>query len=194
LSLDGLPKGAKIGTTSPRRRAQLLHLRPDLQVVDVRGNLDTRIRKLHETDLDGIILAAAGLKRLIGSEIITEYFEVDRMVPAVGQGALGVETREDNQEIKALLAAINDSASETEVIAERAVLSELGGGCQVPIGVHARQADARLALIGIVSSPDGTQRVVAQTSGDSADAVNSGRSLAELLIQQGAKKLLNESA
>ena len=106
--LDQLPKGAKIGTTSPRRKSQLLYLRPNLQVVDVRGNLDTRLRKLHETDLNGVILAAAGIKRLIGEAIITEYFEVDRMVPPAGQGALGVEAREDDLEIKMLLDAIND--------------------------------------------------------------------------------------
>ena len=189
LVLDQLPQGAKIGTTSPRRKSQLLHLRPDLQVMDVRGNLDTRLRKLHETDLDGVILAAAGIKRLIGEEIITEYFEADRMVPAAGQGALGVETREDDLEIKTLLDVINDSHSETEVLAERTVLQELGGGCQVPIGANARLEDDRLHLIATVCSPDGKHRILERLLGDLACAQELGVNLATKLIQNGAHKL-----
>ena len=192
LLLDQLPKGAKIGTTSPRRRSQLLHLRPDLQVVDVRGNLDTRLRKLHETELDGVILAAAGIKRLIGEEIVTEYFEADQMVPAAGQGALGVEARADDLEIKTLLDAINDSRSETEVLAERSVLQELGGGCQVPIGVNALLKDDRLHLIATVCSPDGKHRLLERLSSNSACAQELGVNLATKLIQNGAHKLENE--
>ena len=193
LRLDQLPKGAKIGTTSPRRKSQLLYLRPDLQVVDVRGNLDTRLRKLDETDLDGVILAAAGIKRLIGKEIITEYFETDQMVPPAGQGALGVEAREDDLEIKTLLNAINDVHSETEVRAERAVLSELGGGCQVPIGVNARLKDDKLHLIATVCSPDGKHRILERLSGDSASVHESGVNLAKKLIQSGAHKLQRQT-
>ena len=202
LLLDQLPKGAKIGTTSPRRRSQLLHLRSDLQVIDVRGNLDTRLRKLHETDLDGVILAAAGIKRLIGDEIITEYFEADQMVPAAGQGALGVEARENDLEIKTLLDAINDSHSETEVLAERVVLQELGGGCQVPIGVNARLKGDRLHLIATVCSPDGKHRILERLSscfearsdrGDSARVQELGVNLATKLIQSGAHKLQSET-
>ena len=196
--LDQLPQGAKIGTTSPRRKSLLLHLRPDLQVVDVRGNLDTRLRKLHETELDAVILAAAGIKRLMGEEIITEYFEADRMVPAAGQGALGVEAREDDLEIKTLLDAINDSRSETEVFAERTVLQELGGGCQVPIGVNARLEDNRLHLVATVCSPDGKHRLLERLLGcfesrpdrsSSAFAQELGINLAAKLIQSGAHKL-----
>ena len=202
LLLDQLPTGAKIGTTSPRRRSQLLHLRPDLQVMDVRGNLDTRLRKLHETELDGVTLAAAGIKRLIGEEIITEYFETHRMAPAAGQGALGVEAREDDLEIKTLLDAINDSHSETEVFTERVVLGELGGGCQVPIGVNAQLKDNSLHLIATVCSPDGTQRILERLAscfesrsdrGDSACAQELGVNLAMKLIQRGAHKLQNET-
>ena len=189
MLLDQLPKGAKIGTTSPRRRSQLLHLRPDLQVVDLRGNLDTRLRKLHETELDGIILAAAGIKRLIGEEIITEYFEADQMVPAAGQGALGIEVREDDLETKTLLDVINDSQSETEVLAERAVLQELGGGCQVPIGANAQLKDDRLRLIATVCSPDGKHRILEKLSSDSACAQELGVNLATKLIESGAHKL-----
>ena len=192
LLLDQLPKGAKIGTTSPRRKSQLLHLRPDLQVVDVRGNLDTRLRKLHETNLNGVILAAAGIKRLMGEETITEYFEADRMVPAAGQGALGVEARADNLEIQTLLDAINDSQSETEVSAERAVLQELGGGCQVPIGVNAQLKDDRLHLIATVCSSDGKHRILERLSSDSVHTQESAVNLATKLIQNGAHKLENE--
>ena len=149
----------------------------------------TRLRKLHETDLDGVILAAAGIKRLIGEEIITEYFEADRMVPAAGQGALGVETREDDLEIETLLDAINDRHSETEVLAERAVLQELGGGCQVPIGVNARLEDDRLHLIATVCSPDGKHRLLERLSSSSACAQELAVNLATKLIQNGAHKL-----
>ena len=190
-TLNELPTGAQIGTTSPRRRAQLLHLRSDLQVVDVRGNLDTRLRKLHETDLDAIILAAAGIKRLIGAQVITAYFARDEMVPAIGQGALGVETREDDTWIKGLLNTINDRDSETEIIAERAMLREFGAGCQIPIGANAQLRGGQLSLIGVVSSANGTQRVLEQISGDGADALKLGRSLAETLIRRGAGEILD---
>ena len=198
LFLNQLPKGAKIGTTSPRRKSQLLHLRSDLQVMDVRGNLDTRLRKLHETELDGVILAAAGIKRLMGEATITEYFEADQMVPAAGQGALGVEARADDPEIKMLLDAINDSHSETEVVAERVALGELGGGCQVPIGVNARLKDNRLHLIAAVCSPDGKHRILERLSGCFESRPDRGNSecaqelavnLATKLIQSGAHKL-----
>lgn len=190
LGLNQLPKGAKIGTTSPRRKSQLLHLRPDLQVVNVRGNLDTRLRKLHETELDGIILAAAGIKRLIGSEIITEYFENSRMVPAAGQGALGIEAREDDLEIKALLTAINDNQSKTEVFTERAVLRELGGGCQVPIGVHSELKRDKLHLMATVCSPDGRHRILERLSGSAACADELASNVVSKLIYGGASKLL----
>jgi hydroxymethylbilane synthase len=189
LVLDKLPIGAKIGTTSPRRRSQLLHLRPNLQVLDVRGNLDTRLRKLHETELDGIILAAAGIKRLIGEEIITEYFEVNRMIPAAGQGALGVEAREDDLEMKKVLTAINDSHSETEVLAERAVLRGLGGGCQVPIGANAELKGDKLHMIAAVCSLDGKHRILERLSGNPTCADELGSNLVTKLIQGGASKL-----
>lgn len=190
LGLNKLPKGAKIGTTSPRRKSQLLHLRSDLQVVNVRGNLDTRLRKLHETELDGVILAAAGIKRLIGQEIITEYLEISRMVPAPGQGALGIEAREDDLEIGALLSAINDSRSETEVLAERAVLRGLGGGCQVPIGAYSELKDDTLHLMAAVCSPDGEHRIIEQLSGNPICSDELTSNLVTELIQGGANNLL----
>jgi hydroxymethylbilane synthase len=190
LLLDELPEGAKLGTGSPRRRAQLNFLRSDLQVADIRGNLDTRLRKLREGDFDGLILAAAGIKRLIGAEIITEYFEIDDMVPAPGQGALGIEIREADDSMREWLQVLNDPDSETTVLAERVALAGLGGGCQVPIGVNARIIDSQLHLVGIVCSPDGKQRVCEKLSGTPTAALKLGRILATKLIQNGAHELL----
>ena len=192
LSLEKLPEKAQIGTTSPRRRAQLNSLRPDLIVVGVRGNLDTRLRKLRETDVDGLILAAAGIKRLLGGEIITEYFKIDRMVPAPGQGALGIEIREDDGEMREFLRPINDGDSELAVATERAVLSGLGGGCQVPIGVHASIKNGELEIVGMVADHNGKQRVVAQDVGSPKQAARIAERLATSLLSQGARELLSE--
>lgn len=189
-SLEDLPEGAKIGTTSPRRKAQLLYIRPDLQVVDVRGNIDTRLRKLYETDLDGIILAAAGIKRLLEPEIITQFFDTEQMVPAVGQGALGIEVREGDDRVEQLLLPLNDPSATTETTAERAVLESLGGGCQVPIGAHAKHVKGELSLIGAVCHPDGTQRIVERTTGTPDIAQHLGGIVAEKLRNSGATELL----
>ena len=191
-SLEELPENAKIGTTSPRRRAQLNFLRPDLTVVDVRGNLDTRLRKLRETEVDGLILAAAGIKRLLGEEVITEYFEIDRMVPAPGQGALGIEIREDDDRVRQFLSPINDLDAELAVTAERAVLSRLGGGCQVPIGVHASIKAGELGIVGMVADQNGERRVIAQDVGASKQAMRIAERLAKSLLSQGARELLSE--
>lgn len=192
LTLEELHERAQIGTTSPRRRAQLTFLRPDLTVVGVRGNLDTRLRKLRETNLDGLILAAAGIKRLLGEEIITEYFEVDKMVPAPGQGALGIEIREDDNRAREYLRPINDGDTELAVTAERAVLSQLGGGCQVPIGVHASIKDGELGIVGMVADQNGKQRVVAEEIGSTGQALHIAERLGTSLLSQGAKELLSE--
>ena len=188
--LEDLLGGAKIGTTSPRRKAQLLHMRPNLRVVDVRGNIDTRLRKLRETDLDGIILAAAGINRLLEPEIITQYFDTERMVPAVGQGALAVETREGDSTVKTLLAPLNDSKTVAEVTAERTVLGSLGGGCQVPVGAYAWHVDGELSLIAAVCDPEGIHRVVEIATGSPEAAEHLGRIVAEKLQNSGATELL----
>lgn len=191
-SLEKLPERAQIGTTSPRRRAQLIFLRPDLTVVGIRGNLDTRLRKLRETDIDGLILAAAGIKRLVGEGTITEYFEVDRMVPAPGQGALGIEIREDDDRMREFLHPINDEDAELAVTAERTVLGRLGGGCQVPIGVYASIKEDELGIVGMVADLNGKQRVVARDVGSSKQAARIAERLATSLLSQGAHELLSE--
>ena len=190
LPLESLPKGAKIGTTSPRRKAQLLYIRPDVQVVDVRGNVDTRLRKLHETDLDGIILAAAGIKRLLKPEIITQFFDTEQMVPAVGQGALAIETREGDSRVAKLIAPLNDHRAAAEITAERAVLESLGGGCQVPIGAYAEYVDGELSLIGAVCHPEGSVRIMERATGTPGAAKHLGGVVAEKLKNSGATELL----
>lgn len=188
--LEDLIGGAKIGTTSPRRKAQLLHIRPNLRVVDVRGNIDTRIRKLQETDLDGIILAAAGIKRLLDPEIITQYFDTERMVPAVGQGALAIETREEDLTVKTLLAPLNDPETTAEVTAERTVLESLGGGCQVPVGAYAKHIDGELSLIAAVCHPEGVHCIVETATGMPDAAQRLGKIVTEKLQDSGATELL----
>lgn len=190
LPLNELLHGAKIGTTSPRRKSQLLHIRSDLQVVDVRGNVDTRLRKLQETDLDGIVLAAAGIKRLGKSEVITQFFDVERMVPAVGQGALAIETREADDWVEKLVAPLNDQETAAETTAERAVLENLGGGCQVPIGAYAKHVEGELSLISVVCHPEGALRIVESVKGEPTAAQHLGETVAEKLRESGATGLL----
>ncbi len=188
--LEDLLGGAKVGTTSPRRKAQLLGIRPNLRVVDVRGNIDTRLRKLRETDLDGIILAAAGIKRLLDPEIITQYFDIERMVPAAGQGALAIEAREGDRTVEALLAPLNDPQTVAEVTAERTILKSLGSGCQIPVGAHAWHVDGELSLIAAVCHPEGIHRIVEIATGTPDAANHLGRIVAEKLQSGGASELL----
>ena len=190
LPLEDLLNGATIGTTSPRRKAQLLYMRPDLRVVDVRGNIDTRLRKLHETDLDGIILAAAGINRLRKPEVITQFFDVQRMVPAVGQGALAIEARQGDTALETLLEPLNDPQTAAAVTAERTVLESLGGGCQVPIGAYAEHVDGELSLIGVVCHPEGALRIVKRAKGEPNAAQHLGELVAEKLREGGATGLL----
>ncbi len=190
LGLNNLPTGAKIGTSSLRRKSQLFYLRSDLEVVALRGNIDTRMRKLKETNLDAIVLAAAGVKRLFGADLVTQFFEVDKIVPAAGQGALGIEIRENDDQINTLLKEICCQRSEVEVGVKRLVLRELGGGCQVPIGVNAQLESNKLSVVGLVSSPDGRKRILKKTVSDSADSTEIGLLLAEKLIQDGANEIL----
>ena len=191
VSLVEIHKGANIGTTSPRRKAQLLYLYPELNVIDVRGNVDTRLRKLQETRLDGIILAAAGLKRLNKHDVITQYFDVEQMVPAVGQGALAIEARENDSAIEKLLAPLNDATTTAEITAERTVLESLGGGCQLPIGAYAKYKDSELSIIATVCHPEGKQRIVEKASGQINMPHQLGKIVADKLLNSGADELLN---
>ena len=188
--IQDLPVDTKIGTTSPRRKAQLLYAYPHLQVVDVRGNVDTRLRKLKETDLDGIILAAAGLKRLKKQDAITQYFNIEQMVPAVGQGALAVQTRQDDSQIRELITSINDATTTAEITAERTLLEYLGGGCQLPIGGFAKHNQNELTLIAAVCHPEGKHRIVERANGTFDKPNDLGKLVAEKLLKSGANELL----
>jgi hydroxymethylbilane synthase len=187
---DELPAGAVVATSSLRRRAQALHRRPDLRLVNLRGNVETRLRKLQEQDLDAIILAQAGLERLGLAEHITGILDPVWMLPAVGQGALGLECRADDAETRALLEPLNDVPTRQAVLAERAVLRGLGGGCLVPIGAAGRVAGTQLSLRAVVLPPDGTRRVAAETAGRAAEAEALGQDLAQMLLASGARELL----
>ncbi|MCP3678510.1 MAG: hydroxymethylbilane synthase [Deltaproteobacteria bacterium] len=192
IHLFDLPQGAKIGTASLRRQAQILKRRPDFEIVQLRGNLDTRIRKLTETDMDAIILAGAGIKRLGWAEKITEYLEPEVMLPAIGQGALGIETRIDDEEINELTTFFNHHVTAVAVRAERALLKRLEGGCQVPIAAYGTVDGGRLTLAGLVASTDGEQIIQESLDGDEGDAETVGIALAERLLARGAGEILAE--
>ncbi len=187
---DELPKGAVVGTSSLRRRAQALHRRPDLTLVNLRGNVETRLRKLEEQNLDAIILAEAGLQRLGLASVITEILDPQWMLPAVGQGALGLECRTDEALTLGLLGPLNDVPTRQAVLAERALLRGLGGGCLVPIGASAHVEGEKLTLRGVVLPPDGTERIAAEARGPAIEAESVGRQLAEILLAQGARAFL----
>ena len=187
-----LPEGAKVGTSSLRRKAQLQNLRPDLKICDVRGNLNTRMRKMHEENFDALILAAAGVIRMGWSDEISEYLPMDISLAAVSQGAIGIECREDDAEIMALIAKINDEETATCVCAERALLRALEGGCQIPIAAHAVIKNDTLKLNGLVASLDG-KRVIKETlSANKDNAEEIGLELAKKLTALGADEILAE--
>ncbi|GAB4166133.1 MAG: hydroxymethylbilane synthase [Geothermobacteraceae bacterium] len=191
-SFCDLPRGARIGTSSLRRKAQLLELRPDFEMVDIRGNVETRIRKLTEDNLDAVVLAAAGMKRLGFGDQISEYLPVDVSLPAIGQGALGLESRIDDDETNALIDFFNEPDTAAAVIAERALLARLEGGCQVPIAAHATVEAGTLTLKGLVASVDGQEVIRGEKSGPTDQAAAIGKALAEDLIDKGAGRILNE--
>ena len=190
--LDALPLGARVGTSSLRRQAQLLHVRPDLQIKMLRGNVDTRLRKLQENHFDAIVLAASGLKRLGWDEHITECLPVDVSLPAIGQGALGIEGREDDGFVRVLLSRLEHQQTRVTVTAERALLKRLEGGCQVPIAGHAVLQGENLTLDGLVISLDGKRYVRYSLSGLMAEAESLGRNVAEGLLDRGAQPILQE--
>jgi hydroxymethylbilane synthase len=190
--LDKLPHGARVGTSSLRRAAQLLHLRPDLRIETLRGNVDTRLRKLKTEGLDAIVLAAAGLKRMELSRVISEYLEPERILPAVGQGALGIETRIADLSTNEIVASLIDQQTVTTVRAERAFLKRLEGGCQVPIGAYATTEDETLILTGIVADLKGVRLIRKAMRGDVRQPEVVGESLAEVVLESGGREILAE--
>jgi hydroxymethylbilane synthase len=190
-ALEDLAPAARVGTGSLRRTAQLRARRPDLQIEDIRGNVDTRLRKLDEGRYDAIVLASAGLRRLGLDNRITEVFNPSVMCPAVGQGALAVETRDDGGEAFHIAKRLEHPPSRLAVTAERAVLAALGGGCQAPIGCHAYLDGETLIVVAAVVSPDGAQVVRRRIHGSIADPVSVGRALAEQILSAGGKEILD---
>ncbi|MBL8216827.1 MAG: hydroxymethylbilane synthase [Bryobacterales bacterium] len=189
--LNDLPRYARVGTSSLRRTAQLKALRPDLRIESIRGNVDTRLRKLDEGLFDAIVLAAAGLTRLGWKDRITEYLSADVMCPAVGQGALAIETRSDQGEGFQAARSLNDNRTALCVAAERALLAEMGGGCQVPLGAHAKK-DNLLHLQAVVVSPDGEKVVRNKTTGDPRHPEKIGQRLALTMLDLGARQILDK--
>jgi hydroxymethylbilane synthase len=188
--MDELPPDARVGTSSLRRQSQLRALWPHVVYVELRGNVDTRLRKLSEGQVEAIVLAAAGLDRLARTEWVRERFPEDVLCPAPGQGALAIECREADERTRAVLASLDDPESRFAVTAERVALAALGGGCQVPIGAYCRRDGESYRIDGCVSSPDGSKVLRAEERGMDAEAL--GAALAESLLQQGAQQLLAE--
>jgi len=189
-SLAELPLGSRVGTSSLRRQCQLAARRPDLQIAPLRGNVNTRLRKLDEGEFDAIILAAAGLIRLGFSERIRARIDTDDSLPAIGQGAIGIECRSDDERVHQLIAPLHHPATAERVIAERAMNARLHGGCQVPIAGHAVHRDGQLHLRGLVGMPDGSRVMRAERSGPVADAQRLGSEVADDLLGQGAGEVL----
>ena len=189
---EELPPGAKLGTSSLRRQTQLLGLRPDLSVETLRGNLDTRIRKMEEGRYDAIILAAAGLRRLGWEAKITEYISEEMSLPAIGQGALGIEIRVDDRDTREAVSFLNDRDTAFAVRAERGFLKRLEGGCQVPIASYGRTEGDGIFLEGMVGRPDGSEIIRGNARGSTSDPEALGAGLAEQLLARGAKEILDE--
>jgi hydroxymethylbilane synthase len=190
--LEELPQGAKIGTGSLRRKAQLLNYRPDLEIVPIRGNIDTRIKKLYSQDLDAIVLAAAGLERMGWSDKISQYLEPAISLPAVGQGVLALEVRSNDDSIKELVKGINHHDTYVRVAAERSFLSYLEGSCKIPIAAYAQIEDDELSIEGMVASLDGSRLLRAKLKGSREEAKELGVKLAQRLVEQGAAEILAE--
>tara|TARA_B100000035_G_scaffold315481_1_gene336848 strand:+ start:28312 stop:29229 length:918 start_codon:yes stop_codon:yes gene_type:complete len=191
-SFDDLPDGSVVGTSSLRRQSQIKAKYPNLEIRPLRGNLQTRLNKLKKGDYAAIILAAAGLIRLGLKEKITMFLETNISIPAVGQGALGIEILSGNEELYTLIKPLNDENSARCVLAERMVSRSLAGSCTVPLGAYAFIEKENLIINGFVASPDGNHFIHAETKGDKAKFYSLGESLSQLLIEQGAKKLLSE--
>ncbi|HLC41388.1 MAG TPA: hydroxymethylbilane synthase [Methylomirabilota bacterium] len=188
--LKALPSNARVGTSSLRRRVQLLSIRPDLQIEPLRGNIDTRLRKLNDLSLDAIVLAAAGLKRLGLDPETAHWLSPDEFVPAIGQGILAIEARAEDKRVNALLGPLDHALTRCEALAERSFLSAIGGSCHTPLAGHARVVEQELRLTGLVGTLDGQQLLRDQVSGPLDQAAALGAQLAEQLLGRGADKLM----
>jgi hydroxymethylbilane synthase len=191
--LDQVPSGTRVGTGSPRRRCQLLHFRPDLKVVPIRGNVDTRLTKLEKGEVGAVVLAVAGLERLGLDRLPMQPIAIDVCLPAVGQGALAVEIRADDPRSADLVASLNHAPSMARVEAERAFLRRLGGGCLAPATAYARITNDRLHVEAIVGDPDGRALLLERESGEVSDATEIGERLAKRLLVAGASRILSEA-
>jgi len=192
-SLDEVPEGARVGTASLRRRAQLLAVRPDLEVSELHGNVDTRLRKLADGELDAIVLALAGLRRLGREDEVAFALPTETMTPAAGQGALALQAREGDADAAAAAIAIGDETTLHELTAERAVVALLEASCATPIGVHARIEGEQLAIEAFVGLPDGSEWIRDRVEGDAAEPAGAGALLAERLLSAGARELLAQA-
>jgi hydroxymethylbilane synthase len=188
VPLEALPKCGVVGTGSLRRLAEVKHLRPDLQIKAIRGNVDTRIRKVNEGEFDGVIVAEAGLERMGINSLISERFSLERFTPAAGQGALAITAKKGNTEVIDLLSSIDDPLTRAEVTAERSLVLALEGGCRVPIGTIGRADDKGLSLYACVFSLDGEEKISSSASGVLAEAEGLGKQVAQKLLTQGAKE------
>jgi hydroxymethylbilane synthase len=191
-SIDALPQGAQVGTSSLRRQCQLRARRPDLEVLDLRGNVNTRLAKLDAGDYDAILLAAAGVKRMGWEDRITEFLPPEQFLPAIGQGAIGIEIRLDDERVDRAVSALNDEQTAIRIRAERALNERLQGGCQVPIAGYSEIGDGVLLLRALVGRPDGTGLVQGVISGKPEDAEELGQALADDLLSRGAREILAE--
>ena len=189
-SIAELPNGARVGTSSLRREAQLRAIRPDVVVHPLRGNVDTRLRKLESAEYDAIILAAAGLRRLGRTESMRQIIAVEVMCPAAGQGALAVETRAGDGSVRDAISFLDDQDARMETTCERALLEKMGGGCQVPIGARAKVHDGNLQLEAVVASPDGT--ALLRESATGRDPIQLGEQVGDSLLRRGGDKILDE--
>jgi hydroxymethylbilane synthase len=191
IKMEFMPKGAKIGTGSQRRGAQIKAILPDANIVSLRGNIDTRLKKIETENLTGIILAAAGMKRMGLAERITQFLPVETMLPAVGQGALGLQIRKIDVDLAKACAGLNDATTAVEVTAERSFLRALGGGCRLPIAALGKLDGHGLSLEGMVAAPNGTTVIREKINGAKEDAEELGKKLAEIILEKGGKKLLD---
>lgn len=190
-SLSRLPMPFKIGTSSPRRRAFLLHYCTDVDVVKIRGNVDTRIRKVEENEVDGIIIAAAGINRLGFQGKVSEYLDTDYFIPSAGQGAVAVEVLKADSSLSRLFKSIDDFRTRTAVMAERTFINEIGAGCHLPVGVYCSTTDDKAEIVCAILSSDGSEMLKDKIRGDIKEAEELGRILAQKMLDKGAEKFLN---